>query len=190
MCPLCRARHTPAPRPHSSRQGESRRVGRHCLSSNVRRTRTQTIIPPYLYSSPSACATCGAPPPGPHCCPSRWAPGGGPRRLRRLRPHLSKLAAGEPRGQLGRGPPFSLFLTHPGCRGEWARATRAGRFICLLILSPRLPRRVVTQKRGIWWQLSKSLLNESCHWGFLSRRPLELPPGCDYKNGRDHVWVI
>lgn len=40
---------------------------------------------------------------------------------------------------------------------------RAGLFICLLILSPRLPRRVVTQKRGTWWQLSKSLSDESCH---------------------------
>lgn len=107
----------------------------------------------------------GQPPLGPHCCSSRREPGGGgPGRLRRLRPHLSNLAAVKPRGELGRGPlPRSPAPTHPGCCGEWARATLAGLFICLLILSPRLPRRVVTQKRGTWCQLNKSLSNESCH---------------------------
>lgn len=51
VCQRCSERHTPAPRPHSSRQGESRPAGRPCLSCNVSCTRTQTMIPLSLIES-------------------------------------------------------------------------------------------------------------------------------------------
>lgn len=103
--------HTPAPRPHSSRQGESRRAGRASPSSSQRLTGTQTMIPPphpLAYSPVGSLGPRhprGSPRRDPIVAQAAGRPGADPRRLRRLRLHLSKLAPLSRGDSLGAGSP-------------------------------------------------------------------------------------
>lgn len=159
---VSRARHTPEPRPHSSRQGESQRVGRPCFSRNVRRTRTQTMIPPHLQESLSAPATRGAAPAGTPLLPKPPGARGRTPQTPPAPPTPFQLSRGNRGESLGAGP--FLARPHPP-RLLWG--VGEGHAGWTLYLSPnslpRLPRRVVTQKRGTWCQLHKSLSTESCH---------------------------